>query len=313
MTKKIRWVLAHEPYDLFLRAAEKFSSEIKQRTTGAVEIEVLSLSEFCNVYNNGVQIHRYDLQKMVNDGTIEMSQMYTTTLGQIDHNMYVMDLPFLFQDHEHAARVLDGEIGQELMTSLASKSNIKGLAFTYSGGFRAIVGNQVIDCMEDFEGLRVRVARSPVAEDTFTAVGAVPVPMPVENLAAAIENGDVDAGESTYPRIYSMGQNRVSTVINHTEHSLFLTTIIMNKALWDSLDMATQQIFATAAVSAAQIERQESLDDIEITQTRAVNDGITVTTMPESVAQQFRTAVQPVYEKYNNTFDNNLIDRIRKA
>lgn len=313
MNKKIRWVLAHEPYDLFLRAAEKFSAEVTQKTAGAVEIEVLSLTEFCRLYNNGVQIHRYDLQKMVNDGTIEMSQMYTTTLGHIDHNMFVMDLPFLFRDHEHAARVLDGEIGHELMASLAAKSNIKGLAFTYSGGFRAIVGNSVIDCVEDFKGMRVRVARSPVAEDTFHAVGAVPVPMPVENLANAIAAGDVDSGESTYPRIYSMGQNRVSTVINHTEHSLFLTTIIMNKALWDSLDVGTQQIFAEAAISAAQIERQESLDDIGITQQRAIQDGILVTQMSNKTIEQFKSAVAPVYEKYQDTFDNNLIDRIQKS
>jgi TRAP-type C4-dicarboxylate transport system substrate-binding protein len=225
-TRTIRWVLAHEPYDLFLRAAEKFAAEVSEKTHGKIAIEVLGLTEYTEKYLNGQTLDRYKIKDLVNDGTIEMSQMYTTTLGLTDPDMFVLDMPFLFRDHDHVARVLDGEIGQSLMDSLADKSEIKGLAFTYSGGFRAIIGNRVIEAVEDLEGMKVRVAHSPVAEATMRAFGAEPVVIPIENLADALGEKVVDSGESTYPRIYSMRQNETATVINHTEHSLFLTTII---------------------------------------------------------------------------------------
>jgi tripartite ATP-independent transporter DctP family solute receptor len=311
--RNIRWVLAHEPYDLFLRAAEKFSSEVAEKTCGEIQIEVMGLTDYVEKYNDGQALDRYKIRELVDSGTIEMSQMYTTTLGLVDQDMFVLDMPFIFRDHEHAARVLDGAIGQELMDSLAEKSNIKGLAFTYSGGFRAIIGNKVIESVDDVAGMRVRVAHCPVAEDTMRALGAEPVVIQIENLRDALGNREVEAGESTYPRIYSMKQNETATVINHTEHSLFLTTIIMNKDLWNKLTIEQQKIFQDAALAAAHIERAESLEDIQITRERAVKDGIKVVDLDKSTRHQFKEATVTVYEKYHDYFSRDLINRIKQS
>ena len=311
MARKICWVLAHEPFDLFLRAAEKFSAEVKERTNGDIEIEVLGLTEYSAKYLGGQHQERYKIRELVDNGTIEMSQKYTTTLGLVDQDMFVLDMPFLFRDHEHAAKVLDGEIGKELMDSLAEKSNIKGLAFTYSGGFRAIIGNKVIESIEDMEGMKVRVAHSPVAESTMKALGADPVVIQIENLADALGNKQVDIGESTYPRIYSMRQNETASVINHTEHSLFLTTIIMNKGLWNQLTVEQQQIFQEAAFSAAHIERAESLEDVVITRERAVKDGIKVVDLNDKTKQEFKSATAKVYDELSDLFKPGLISRIQ--
>ena len=311
-TRTIRWVLAHEPYDLFLRAAEKFSAEVAEKTNNQINIEVMGLTEYVERYNNGQLLDRYKIRELVDSGKIEMSQMYTTTLGLLDQDMFVLDMPFIFRDHEHAARVLDGEIGQELMNNLASKTNIKGLAFTYSGGFRAIIGNRVIESIDDMKGMTVRVAHCPVAEDTMKALGATPVVMPIEQLRDAIEEQTVEAGESTYPRIYGMKQNETASVINHTEHSLFLTTLIMNKGLWNELTVEQQKIFEDAAYAAAHIERAESLEDVEITRQRAKNDGIQVVDLSENTREEFKQATQSIYAKYQNYFSNNLISRIQQ-
>jgi len=312
-TRTIRWVLAHEPYDLFLRAAEKFAAEVSEKTHGELAIEVLGLTEYTEKYLDGQTLDRYKIKDLVNDGTIEMSQMYTTTLGLVDQDMFVLDMPFLFTDHAHAARVLDGAVGQQLMDQLAEKSEIKGLAFTYSGGFRAIVGNRVIEAVEDLQGMKVRVAHSPVAEATMRAFGAEPVVLPIEQLASALGDRSVDCGESTYPRIYSMKQNETASVINHTEHSLFLTTIIMNKGLWNELTVEQQKIFADAALSAAHIERAESLEDIDITRDRAVADGIQVVDLSDSVKDQLQELSASVYTELDSYFKPGLVDQIRRS
>jgi len=310
--KTITWVLAHEPYDLFLRAAQQFSREVAEKTRGEINIEVLGLTEYEQKYNAGQAVDRYKLLDMVNDGTVAMSQMYTTTLGQLDKDMFVLDMPFIFRDNAHAESVLDGAVGRQLFDSLASKTNVQGLAFTYSGGFRIIPGNEVISSLEQFKGMKVRVANCPVAEDTFRAVGADPVVIAIEKLADSLEAGDVDMGESTYPRIYSMRQNEVSTVINHTEHSLFLTSIIINKGLWASLDAETQQIFADAAISAAKLERAESLEHIESVQAQAKHDGIQVSHLSATERAKFKLATEVVYDQYQDYFTAGLVDNIRK-
>jgi len=313
MTRKITWVLAHEPYNLFLRAAEHFSKTVAEKTNGAIEIEILSNTDWEQKYNNGQVVDRYKLLDLVNEGRIEISQMYTTTLGQLDKDMYVLDMPFIFKDHEHAQRTLEGVAGRRLFDSLESKSNVKGLAYTYSGGFRVIPGNEVIATLEQFKGMKVRVANCPVAEDTFRAVGADPVVIAIEKLADALESKEVDMGESTYPRIYNMRQNEVATVINHTEHSLFLTSIIINKGLWASLDAETQQIFADAAIEAARIERVESLDDVTAVQEQAKKDGITVSYLSETERAKFKLATEVVYDQYQDYFSEGLVEQVKRS
>ena len=314
MTTKLTWVLAHEPYDLFLRAAEKFSKEVSEKTNGAFEIEILGIQEYAAKYNGGVAIdNRFGLLDLLESGAVQMSQMYTTTLGQLSQDMFVLDLPFLFEGHDHAERVLDGAVGQQLFAKLAEESNVKGLAFTYSGGFRIIPATEAVENLESLRGMRVRVPASPVAKDTFEAIGAVPVEMAIEELAGALAAKSVDAGESTYPRIYGMQQAQHAASIAHSEHSLFLTSLIINKTLWNSLDTATQQVFADAALSAAKIERQESIEDIALTQARAVTEGINVVHFSAEDKAAFKAATAPLHAKYDGIFTKGLIGQIKSA
>jgi tripartite ATP-independent transporter DctP family solute receptor len=314
MTKKLTWVLAHEPYDLFLRAAEKFAKEVSEKTNGAFEIEILGLQEYAEKYQAGKTINnRFELLDLLESGEVQMSQMYTTTLGQLSQDMFVLDLPFLFEGHDHAERVLDGEVGKQLFAKLAEESKVQGLAFTYSGGFRIVPTTEVVATLADLRGMRVRIPASPVAKDTFEAIGAVPVEMAIEQLAEALADKSVDAGESTYPRIYGMQQAQHAKSIAHTEHSLFLTSLIINKDLWSTFDTATQQIFADAALSAAKIERQESVEDIALTQARAASEGINVVHLSAEDKAAFKAATAPLHAKYDAIFTSGLVGQIKAA
>ncbi len=311
--KTIRWVLAHEPIDLFLRAANRFSKEIIEKTNGQVQIEVMTISQYEAKYSPNKKITKHDLLDLMEAGEIEMSQMYTTTLGKFNKDMFALDMPFLFRNHEHAATVLEGQIGQSLMTGLSDKSNIQGLAFTYSGGYRMIAATKPINTVADLKGLKVRIAKSPVAEDSFLAVGAIPVPMELEEINSAIGADLIDGGESTYPRFYSMKQNEVSSYINDTQHSLFLTSILVSKNFWAKLDPQMQKLMSEAAVIAANIERKESVDDIKVIQDKCKADGISVITLNTDEQNKFKTATESVYTKYENYFTQGLIKKIQQT
>lgn len=308
---KIRWVLAHEPIDLFLRAAKRFSEEINSKTSGQIEMEVMTLSQYSERYAAGKKVSKNDLLDLMNEGKIEMSQMYTTSLGKFNKDMYVLDMPFLFRNHEHAAQVFEGPVGKDLLQGLSENSNIQGLAFTYSGGYRMIVSNKAINSIEDLKGLKVRIAKSPVAEDTFAAVGAIPVPLDIEEMNEAISSEVVDGGESTYPRFYSMKQNEVSQYINDTQHSLFLTSILVAKDFWSQLSPELQKIMSEAAIVAANLERKESVDDIKVTQDKCAADGIPVVTLSSEETKKFKAITEVVYQKYENFFQNDLIKKIK--
>ena len=309
MSKKIRWVIAHEPIDLFLRAAERFSAEVTAKTNGAISIEVLSLTDYANKYNGGKKVTKHDLLDLMEAGEVEMSQMYTTWLGEFNEDMFVLDMPFLFRDHEHAANVLDGEIGQYLMKGLAEKSAVRGLAFTYSGGYRCIPADKAIATVEALKGLKVRTSRSPVAIDTFLAVGADPVhTVELEEMNEAAQAGVINAGESTFVRVLPLKQDEAFEYVNDTAHSLFLTSIIVSREFWKTLDAETQQVLQDAALSSAKIERAESLVDVSAVKEEL---GSRVVEMSAEEQGKFKAATDFLYAKYAGTFTTDLIGQIK--
>jgi TRAP-type C4-dicarboxylate transport system substrate-binding protein len=212
--KTIRWVIAHEPIDLFLRAAERFTKAVREQTNGNLDIEILSLTEYSEKYNNGVKVTKHDLLQLMEDGVVEASQMYTTWLGHYNKDMFVLDMPFLFRDHEHADRVLEGEIGEYLLKGLEQGSAVRGLAFTYSGGYRIIPAQKELATVEAFRGTKIRTARSPVAVDTFKAVGAEVIDtVELEEMNEAVRAGVIEAGESTFVRVIPLKQNEAFGVV----------------------------------------------------------------------------------------------------
>ena len=310
---KVRWVLAHEPIELFIRAAKVFASEVNTKAPGQLDIEVMTMSEYSEKYNNGVLVTKHELVDLLDQGLIEMSQTYTITLGKVNRDFFALDLPFLFADHDHASRVFEGPVGRGLLDSLQETKNVKGLAFTYSGGFRIIPGNEPVSKIEDLRGMRVRTSHSPVAIDTFKAVGANVVPMELEELTSGLEKADVTIGESTYPRVYALGQNRVSRVVNHTEHSLFLTSILVGTGFWDRLTPELQEVVSLAAKEAARHERELSIDDVLLVQDRCKQDGIEVVRMSEEEQKRFAEATEIVYDKYQDYFTAGLVDSIKRS
>jgi TRAP-type C4-dicarboxylate transport system substrate-binding protein len=310
--KTIRWVIAHEPIDLFLRAAERFTKAVREQTNGELDIEILSLTEYSEKYNNGVKITKHDLLQLMEDGVVEASQMYTTWLGHYNKDMFVLDMPFLFRDHEHADRVLEGEIGEYLLKGLEQGSAVRGLAFTYSGGYRIIPAQKELATVEAFRGTKIRTARSPVAVDTFKAVGAEVIDtVELEEMNEAVKAGVIEAGESTFVRVIPLKQNEAFDVVNDTAHSLFLTSIIIATKFWDTLDSKTQQIMKDAALDAARTERRESVAQIEDIIKDCAERNVPVVKMDQTETEKFIEATSVVYEKYQNYFSTDLISQIQ--
>lgn len=311
--KTIRWVIAHEPIDLFLRAAEQFTNTVRQQTNGNLDIEILSLTEYSEKYNSGKKVTKHDLLQLMEDGVVEASQMYTTWLGHYNKDMFVLDMPFLFRDHDHADRVLEGEIGEYILSGLEKGSAVRGLAFTYSGGFRIIPARKELTTVEAFRGMKIRTARSPVAADTFKALGAEVIDtVELEEMNQAVKSGIIEAGESTFVRVIPLKQNEAFDVVNDTAHSLFLTSIIVATKFWDTLDIKTQQIMKDAALDAARTERRESVAQIDGIIKDCADRNIPVVKMVEAETEKFIQATSVVYDKYQDYFSTDLISQIQK-
>lgn len=310
--KHVKWVIAHEPIGLFLKVAESFSKEVNEQTGGMFDIEVLSLSDYSAKYNDGKKITKNELMELVDSGAIEMSHIYTTWLADYNKDLHALDLPFLFENHDHADRVLEGEIGTELLAGVSKNSNIKAMSFTYSGGYRVVPANFRADTVAAWEGQSVRTSRSPVAVETFKLLGAVPnKDIALEEMNEAADAGVISAGESTYVRIFPLDQDKSFKVVNDTAHSLFLTSIIVNQDFVKQFDEQTQEIMATAAFNAARKERRESVANIPEILAECEAKGVEVVKMSADEQSKFKAVTSKVYEKFADYFTPGLVQKIQ--
>ena len=306
--RKIKWLIAHEPVELFLRTAQAFAEEVRNSTDGAIDIEILTATEYATKFNNGV---KENPMVYMDRGELEMSQLHISQLWKYNAPAFMaLEMPFLFSDHDHATRVLEGNIGQDMLLNLKEKSPARGLAFTYSGGFRIVPSKQAVERLEDFYRMNIGCGNNPVAQDTFAAVGANPVPMYIEDLESYLQAGRVDGGETTYTRYFVLGHDKQTNYINDNEHSLFLTSLIINKQAWQAMGERVQGIFARAALRAAQIERDESLADNVVIQQRAAEVGIPTVRMTAKEKARFVSATEGLYTKFNTYFSPGLLSQL---
>lgn len=311
--RKIRWLIAHEPVDLFLRTAEAFSAKLSELTNGAFEVEIFTASDYKTKFSN--YSGRTGPMTELEEGNIEMSQLHITELA-VWHNpdFYALELPFLFRDHEHARRVLEGEIGQNLLSGLASQSPAKGLAFTYSGGFRCVASDTAINTLADLKGAKFATAINPVTIDTVEALGAVPDVFNIKDFAVKVkeEGYDADALETTIPRYLAQFTGTNKKYLLNTKHSLFLTSIIVGNKFWSELDESTQDKFREACLYASRLERKWSVDEAEEFAEKLDHSdiGVTYADLNEEETAKFKELVAPLYDKYRDFFYPGLVDGI---
>lgn len=326
-TRKITWLIAHEPVNLFLRTAEAFKEKIAELTNGKFDVEIYTLSDYEAKFPNkkvrdSSVCSKADPMTLLDSEDIQMSQMHITELARWHSPEFLaLEMPFIFNDHAHAARVLEGDIGRKMLDGLKDKSPAKGMEFTYSGGFRCIVSETPINNLDGFAGLGFATTYNPVTMDTCEAIGAVPKTFAIKDMYVdpdffKKEGADADALETTIPRYLAQFKNSTKKHLVNTKHNLFLTSIIIGNTFWESLSADEQSAFTEACKYASRLERKWSVEEAEAfagaTQ-RHKDIGVTYVELSAEDTAKFKQAVQPLYDKYRDFFYPGLIDGIIKS
>lgn len=302
--KKITWLIAHQPERLFLRTANAFADALKSKTNTVFELEIHTMSSYTEKYGAPTE----NLLNLLDNGTIQMTQTEVGNYGRWNKNFMALDLPFLFKDHDHCDRVLEGKIGKALCQNLVNHANMRGLSFTYSGGFRVIGSNTPIGSLEGLKNLRVLTGRNPVLSETLSAVGAIATPhssSAADNFGYThVNNGEADATETTYIRF--QGKH-----VLKTNHSMFLTAIAINEEFYQSLNIEQQQAIADAALEAGRLERQWSIEDSMEFENKCIENGVSISELAPEELQSFRDAVESIYSTWESRFLPGMVKHIR--
>ena len=285
--------------DSFQVCAEKFAELVKERTNGAYEIEI---------HPNGALGDERTMLESMQMGTLDMGIITSGPFVNFSSAMGVLDMPFLFANNEEAYKILDGEIGKELLGTLED-ADLKGLAYA-ERGFRNITNSKKpITNAADVAGLKLRVMENDVYTATFKALDVNAVPMAWSDALTALQQGTIDGEENPINVIYSYKLWESQKYVTLDRHSYSTAIITMSNDLFKSLPEDVQKIFEESAQEAAEYERQWVADQ-EADQLQEIKDhGMEVVENPD--VDSFRAAVQSVYDAYPDYAD--YIKRIQDA
>jgi TRAP-type C4-dicarboxylate transport system substrate-binding protein len=319
--RKIRWLLEHEPVELFLRTAKEFDKRIRALTNDEIQVEMYTKEQYQEKF--GVAPEMLDSVVLMHSGDIEMTQTQIVNIGQwYCPDFFALEMPFLFDSHDHATRVLDGKIGENLLNSIEQNASAKGLAFTYSGGYRVFASNEKLTTAEDLKGLSCVTDISTVRIDTAKAFGLNVVPFKDASLQGDQAYVKIDryeasqTRETTLPRYEAEAYHAGHHHIGVTNHSMYLTTILVNKDFFASLTEEQKSAMKQVAMEVAKLEREWSVNDADTLATDTAKHadlGITFTEFADNEVAKLKQAVEPMYEKYRTIFSPLLIDNIRSA
>lgn len=232
-------------------AAKKFNELLKEKTKGEIKLSLFPDSTLGNAQT---------MISAVRGGTIDLEMSGSPNFSGLVPKLNVIDIPFIFQNREHAYAMLDGEIGQGLLKELEAQG-LKGLAF-WEVGFRSFTNSKhPVKTPDDIKGLKVRTNQNPMYIQAFSILGANPVPMPLSELYTALETRAVDAQEHPVGIVWSAKLYEVQKHLSLTNHGYTPLIVVMNKAKFDGLSPALQSAILEAAKEAGAYQRKLNLDN----------------------------------------------------
>lgn len=278
----------------------QFAEEIEERTEGRYKIQL---------QGGGALGGDRDVIEGVQFGTIEMTVSSTSVVANFAPEFGVFDVPFLFRDFDHADQVLSGEIGSDIMGTLPDAGFV-GLAMG-GIGFRQLTNNvRPVTSAVDVEGLKIRTQQNELHLQAWEGLGALPTPMAVTEVYAALQQGVVDGQENPVGAIINNRFGEVQKYMSITNHAFTPVVMLINPGVFGELSDDDQTIFREAAVNAMKRTREE-VEKIQESGLDTLRDtGVEILTAEDVDSDSFRAKLEPTFMNWAERFGERL-DAIR--
>src|ERR1700724_1295792 len=207
------------------KGALKFKELAEKYTDGKVRIEVYPNS---SLYKDKEEIEALQL------GSVQMLAPSTAKFAPLGAKEFeALDLPWLFKDEETYAKAMKGPVGKWLFQKLEPKG-ISGLAY-WDNGFHMTSANRPLLMPADFQGLKVRISGSKIADRYFRDVGSIPQIMAFSEVYHALQTGVVDGCENTPSNYLTQKFYEVQKDITVSYHAHLQYAVIVNSKFWNGL------------------------------------------------------------------------------
>ena len=271
-----------------VRAVEFMGRYLSDKTNGRLGIKVFAGGQLGN---------ETDTLEITSFGGIDFNRVNFAPLNSIEPMTLPFSLPFVFDSVDHMRRVVDSEVGDEVLAAMDPHGLI-GLAI-YDSGARSFYNvRRPINTPADMKGLKIRVPASDLYVAMVNALGANAVPIPFGEIYQSLAQGVIDGAENNWPTFVGERHYEVADYLSLTQHLLTPEALVMSKISWDKLSASDQALVREAAK--ASVGEMRRLWDQRVAEAKATIAASDVAVNEVDTAP-FAALMRPVWDQFITT------------
>ena len=277
------------------QASLEFAKHINDKLGDKYKVEV---------FGNGVLCQRNwtVMFEMTQNNESQIGLESATTLGSLVPAIGAINLPFLFNDTAHVSRFIAARCPawEKWFNEKILEQDLVILAAT-PRPFRQLNNNKkMVKTPDDIRGMVFRVPSTPLFVKIFDALGAKPVPLSSGEIYTAIQLGTVSGEDNSITVQYDFKTHEVAKNFTIWNYIADLSTLFINRQLWEGMPDADKNVFREAA----KIWEQKNLDADQAQLTVAMENmkksGVQFYEMSAAEKEPFKKLVQPVYTDFES-------------
>ncbi len=292
----------HERDTLVLRLAElnpeqdpvtqafyEFANIVAEESNGRIDVRV---------FPSGQLGPQTEVLQALQTGAIDITRANPANLRDLGiQKIGVFSLPYIFEDSDHAWRVIQGAVGQEILDAIDNSSaRLIGLNFMLASPRSFFFSDAQVSSVSDMRGLKLRVPNADIYLEMVEALGASPTPIAYSELYSALQTGVVDGAENPIKGYFNNNFFEIAKHYTFNRHILEPTPMVVSKVAWDRLSDEDKDILYSASQQASEFYRNE-LSTVEEEYMSQLRDrGVEFHEVDNPT--EWVEAVQPLYEKY---------------
>jgi tripartite ATP-independent transporter DctP family solute receptor len=243
-------------------------------------------------------------------GAIQLARVSVGTLGPVIDDLNVFNLPFLFRNTAHMQKVIDGDVGTELLDKVSNndKAGLIGLCWMDAGARSVYTIKKPVHTIADLKGLKIRVIGNPMFIDMMNALGGNGVAMGYDQVFSALQTGVVDGAENNPPSYVFDNHYTVAKYYTLTQHLIVPEILVFSRKTWDALSKDDQALVKKFGREAQAEERDlwNKYEAAALDKAKAAGNEI----IDVADKKPFQDAVKPVWDKYGPKYAG-MIKRIQ--
>lgn len=289
-----------DPSHTVHKAMLVMADRLQELSAGTMEIEL---------YPSGQLGSEREMIELLQIGSLAMTKVSASPLEGFVSTMKIFNVPYLFRDQAHFYKVLDSEIGREILASL-EPAQLLGLGYYDAGSRSFYTTKKPVESPADLANLKIRVQESQAAMSMIRALGGNPTPIAWGELYTALQQGVVEGAENNPPSFYLSRHYEVSPYYILDEHTAVPDVIVISRYVWQRLTAEQQGWLQQAIDESVAFQRIQWAIDTAHALQEVKAAGVTVI---EADKAQFQAQVAPLIAELKQGELGPLIKQIQEV